>query len=277
MNFNLNQAAKEHVLVVAHRGQSGGNIPCNTFPAYEAALMQGADMLETDVTACADGTLFIFHPRMEPAFLKIDRRINDMTAEEVKTLRYVNQDDKPTQFGLMTFDEFLETYKDRCYINVDKFWDNPEAIAKAIKRHNMQEQIVVKSTLSENVLTVLEQVAPELAFMPVVKDVFPEHEALKKRNIHYIGVEVLFASDQAEVASEAFMERMHKDGKLVWANSIIYDVRRQLTGGHSDDTALTESRENSWGWLADRGFDLIQTDWTMMVVDFLKKTNRYYR
>ena len=70
---------------------------------------------------------------------------------------------------------------------------------------------------------------------------------------------------------------MHNDGKLVWVNSIIYDYRRQLAGGHSDDTAMTVSEDFGWGWLADRGFDFIQTDWTMMLVDYLKKSGKYYR
>ena len=70
---------------------------------------------------------------------------------------------------------------------------------------------------------------------------------------------------------------MHRDGKLVWVNSIIFDYKVQLSAGHSDDTALTESMELGWGWLADRGYDLIQTDWPLMLIEFLKKTNRYYR
>ena len=277
MNFNLNASAKEHILVVSHRGVCAGNIPCNTLPAYEAALAQGTDMLETDVTAAADGTLFIFHPTMEAHFLHSDKRLHELTAEQVRELRYVNQDGNKTQFGLMTLDEFLETFKNRCYINVDKFWDNPAAISAAIKRHGMQEQVVVKSTLSEKVLSVLEELAPELAFMPIVTDTFPQHEELMKRNIRYIGAEVLFADDSAEVASEKFIEKMHRDGKLVWVNAIIYRYQKQLSGGHSDDSSICVSPEQGWGWLADRGFDLIQTDWTMMMIDFLKKTGRYYR
>ena len=148
MIFDLNASAKEHILTVAHRGVCGGNIPCNTLPAYEAALAQGADVLETDITACADGTLFIFHPGMERRYLLSETRLGQMSADEVRNLRYVNPDGTKTQFGLMTFDEFLETYKGRCYINVDKFWSNPESISRAIKAHGMKEQVIVKKGLS---------------------------------------------------------------------------------------------------------------------------------
>lgn len=282
MNFNLKEAAKEHTLIVAHRGVAGGNIPCNTMTAYEIALLQGADMLETDLNMTSDGELVIFHPKEEPHHLGMDVRVDRMTYEEVKQLRYVNYDRVPTQFGLVRFDDFLENYKGRCFINIDKFWGHPAEIYRAVKRHGMLDQILVKSELGEpevakKVLGVLEELAPELPFMPIVREEHPLHEELMRRNVNYVGVEVLFKEDNSPLAGEAFMERMHRDGKLVWVNSIIYNHAKQLSGGHSDDTAFTESMEYGWGWLADRGFDLIQTDWTQMLIQFLKETGRYFK
>ena len=74
-----------------------------------------------------------------------------------------------------------------------------------------------------------------------------------------------------------FIDKMHRDDILVWANSIVFSHKVQLAGGHSDDTSLTESEEEGWGWIADRGFDMIQTDWPGMLIDYLKKTDRYYK
>ena len=88
------------VLVCAHRGVSGGNIPCNTLAAYKAALLQGADIIELDVTKSADGEFFVFHPGMEPAHLGTRRLLGARSAKSVQKLRFVNQDDTPTQFGI---------------------------------------------------------------------------------------------------------------------------------------------------------------------------------
>ena len=277
MNFDLREAAKEKILIVAHRGAFGGNIPCNTIASYEIALKQGADMLEIDVEMSADGKLYIFHPGMEPHHLCHMERIRNMTSEEVSHLRYVNYDRVYTQFGVNTFDEFLETFKGRCFINVDKFWGHPQEIYEAIKRHGMTEQMLVKSKPSEKVFSVLEEIAPELPFMPVVSDVHPMHEQLMQSKINYVGVEVLFKSEDAEVASPEFMETMHRDGKLVWANAIIYNYKKQLTAGHSDDAAVCGDPDFGWGWLAKRGFDLIQTDWTAMLLDYLKENGLLYK
>ena len=277
MKFDIKATAKEHIVVVAHRGVAGGNIPCNTLVSYETALKQGADMIETDLDFTADGKLVIFHPGMERNHLYTDKSIEQMPWEEVKQLRYVNGDNAYTQFGIVTFDDLLETFKDRCYINIDKFWGNPENIYRAIKAHGMLDQCLVKSGYSEEVIRVLEELCPELPFMPVVSEDHPTHELLKSKNINYVGAEVLFTSDDSKVCSPEFMDMMHQDGKLVWVNSIIYDYKAQLSAGHSDDTALSESMDKGWGWLADRGFDMIQTDWPLMLTDYLKRTGKYTR
>ena len=68
--------AKENIIIVAHRGACGGNIPCNTVASYEIALKQGADMIEVDVSCSRDGKLFLFHPGMEIAHLNKLKMLN---------------------------------------------------------------------------------------------------------------------------------------------------------------------------------------------------------
>lgn len=279
MNFDLKETAKAHRIVVCHRGVTGGNIPCNTMPAYEIALLEGAHMLETDISTTGDGELVIFHPRMEKEQLGIPHcDISQMPWSEVKELRYTNADNVPTQFGILKLDEFLEAFKGRCYINIDKFWGNPVGIYETVKRHDMIDQVLVKSRLNENVIRVLEEVAPEIPFMPVVlEQVPPELSALKDRNVNYVGVEVVFAREDSELCSEPFLDKLRADGKLTWVNSLIYNAKKQLSGGHSDDTAFTVSMEYGWGWLAQKGFDMIQTDWPGHLIRYLKSTGQFYR
>ncbi len=276
-DFSLRERAKENIIVTAHRGACGGNIPCNTLASYEIALKQGADMLEVDVSCSADGKLFLFHPLMERAHLNKPLLLSALPYSVIKKLRYANFDNAPTQFTIADFDEFLDRFKGRCFINIDKFWSNPEKIYKAIKAHSMTDQVLVKSRLTPKVMKIMQELAPELPFMPIVRDNHPDHKKLLSSKLNYVGVEVLFKDDRSPVASEEFIEKMHRDDILVWVNSIIFNYKNQLAGGHSDDTALTESEEKGWGWLADRGFDIIQTDWPMMLIDYLKKTERYYK
>ena len=277
MDFNLSEKAKENIIVVAHRGACGGNIPCNTLTAYEIALKQGTDMIEVDVSKSKDDKLFIFHPGMEEDHFNKKINFKKMKFDSIAKERYVNFDNSVTQFGVSTFDDFLEQFKDRCFINIDKFWDNPEKIYEAIKRHNMLSQVVVKSSLKPGIIKTVEDFCPDVAFMPIVRDKHPLHERLMKSKINYIGAEVLFEKDDSLMADPRFIEMMHNDGKLVWVNSIIYDYKEQLAGGHSDDTAFTVSMEYGWGWLAQKNFDMIQTDWPGHLISYLKSTGQFYR
>ena len=122
----------------------------------------------------------------------------------------------------------------------------------------------------------MEEAAPDVAYLPIVWNTYHHHEELLRRNINYVGAEVIFTSENAQVASDEMIERMHGDGKLIWVNA--FDLgRHKLTAGHSDDVSLNESPDQGWGWLADRVFDMIQTNWGGEVIDYLKRSQKYYR
>ena len=276
MNFDLLASARQKLLLVAHRGVWGGNIPCNTIPAFELALHDGADMIELDIDRTADGKLIVFHPGMEVPFLGFSERLGRMPWEFVRQLRYINIDNVPTQFGICTFDEVLERFKDRCYINVDKFWTYPKEISEAIRAHGMQDQILVKAPPKASFLDVVEEFCADMPYMTIIRDE-RELELLRGRKLRFVGSEVLFDDDTAHVASREFIERCHARGEVVWCNSIVYNYRSVIAGGRSDDRAVMGDEEGSWGWIADRGFDLMQTDWVLAAASFLDKTDRRWK
>ena len=273
MKFDLIKSAKDHTIICAHRGIWGGNIPCNNTIAYDIALSQGADMVEIDVTKSADDELFIFHPCMERAQLGRDIDIRKMNAAEIKELRYVNYDRAPTAIGLNTLDEVLEHLKGRCFINVDKFGDNPALIIEKIKRHDMKDQIVLKCAPVEKSLAIIEKYAPDIAFLPVIRADNGVHEMLKSREINYVGTELLFDDEKSGVGTPEYRELLRADGKLCWVNTIVYNYKEILSAGHNDDTALSGNPEYGWGWCADN-FDIIQTDWVLPLKNYLEKTGR---
>ena len=91
--MDLLQMAKEKkVLLVAHRGVCGANIPPNSLQAFQIALNQGADVIELDVDCSADGTLFVQHPKMEKVHLRMQDRIRTYPASVVEQLYLSNAD-----------------------------------------------------------------------------------------------------------------------------------------------------------------------------------------
>ena len=267
----LAELRKDHILLAAHRGVAGGNIPCNTLTAYQIALDQGADIVETDVAVSNDGQLFTFHPHMESAHLLSPTLIADMPAADTAGLRYANYDNVPTQFGIQTFDETLELLKGKCIVNIDKFWTDIPRISDCIRRHGMADQVLIKTPAKPEYLDLVEEYAPDMPFMTVISQEDTISESLQKRNLNYVGAEVLFSSGDAPVCQPEYIWAMHDNGLLVWCNSIIYDHHAQLAAGHSDDLAMSGKMDEAWGWLADRGFDIIQTDWLLPLRLYFQK------
>lgn len=273
--MNLLKAAKEKkVLLVAHRGVCGGNIPCNSLQAFRAAINQGADIVELDVDRSADGELFIQHPGMERVHLRIPASIRNYNSAELQEFRLSNCDLAPTEWSIVRLEEALELLRGKCIVNIDKFWENPEAIAKLVRRLKMEDQILIKTENRPEYLNDVETYAPDIPYMTIANTEDTTHEAMMKRSINYVGTEVLFETEDAPVASAEYLNQMHHDGKIVWSNAIVYNYRAVLSAHHNDDISLTEDPTKGWGWLADHGFDLIQTDFLFPCKHFLETTGR---
>ena len=251
------------VLIAAHRGMVGGNIPHNTIPAFEAALNQGADILETDVTLSGDGVMFIFHPGKEQGHLNENVHLGEMTAQEIRQLRYINSCGAKTQYGLTTLDEFLETYKNRCLINLDHGWKAMPPMLKAIRRHHMEDQILVKTPANPEYVKMMEELAPDMMYMPIFKENDELTPVIETMKVNYVAAELVFEQDDSSLVMPEYLEQHHKKGRLLWCNALLYNYKKQLSGGHTDDVAVSGDPDAGWGWLLERGFDMIQTDWVM--------------
>lgn len=146
-------AALEHknVLIMAHRGVSCANIVDNTIESYDAAIHQGADIVEVDVCASLDGDLFVLHDGMEPVVLGQQESIIHMHTPEIRKLRYLNKNNTRIDHPINTLDEVLEHLKGRCLINIDRGWNSWDSIFKAVLRHGMANQIIFKKSAREAV------------------------------------------------------------------------------------------------------------------------------
>ncbi len=276
--MNLLELANEKkILVVAHRGTCGGNIPCNSLPAFKAALRAGADMIELDVERSVDGELFVQHPGMENVHLRMKDSIKYYSASMIDQLKLSNWDLTRTQYSILRLRDALAFLKGKCLINIDKFWENPKEISELIRELHMEDQILIKCDCKPEYLDAVEQYASDIPFMGISRDGLKVHEDLMRRNLNYVGVEALFDSEDSPVASEEFLNRLHKDGKIVWVNAIVYNYKAVLSAGHNDDISLSEDPEYGWGWLADHGFDMIQTDFVYQCRQFLEETGRRKR
>ena len=262
---------KKRIRVAAHMGCFGGNIPGNTMASAELALRSGADIIELDVTMSADGQLFVFHPHLERRFLNQDIDIQTMPATAVEKLRFVNQQGKETSHTVCYLKDMLAFLKDRCVINIDKFGDHPAEIAKAVRDLHMQDQVIVKSPGKQQHFDMIAETASDLPYIPVLFEKDEVSDYLNAcKGIRFEGVEAVWSQDEAPIAQDEYIGKIHGMGKYIWVNPILFDDKRQLVGGHSDDVSLLDDVDKGWGWLARKQFDIIQTDWPLQLSTYLR-------
>ncbi len=265
-----NRKAKGRPFLAAHRGVCGANLPCNTMRAFHVAVAQGADVVELDVARTKDGKFFVFHPGKEPVFLKSQKYVSELTAEEVHELFLYNQDGVATHYKVPTLAEALAFLKGKVYINIDKFWTDVPGIAKEIRKAGVEKQVIVKTYTDEESLENVAKYAPDFMFMPLVRGKDEVTQRLIEQGVNVIGAEVLFEKETDDVISDTYIQQMHDKGLLIWANSIVYDELDVISAYHTDDVAVGGDPDCGWGWLIDKKVDFIQTDWLLALQKYFE-------
>lgn len=182
---------------------------------FSGSLNQGADIIELDADNTLDGELFIQHPKMEKVHLRMQDRIRDYNSNIVENFRLSNSDLAPTEWCIPRLEDVLKMLKGKCIINIDKFWGNPKAISKLVRKLGMEDQVLIKTADKPQYLDAVEEYAPDLYFMTVARDVDKTYEQMATRNINYVGTEVLFDKEDAPVAGKEYIDMMHQKGKIV--------------------------------------------------------------
>ena len=105
-------------------------------------------------------------------------------------------------------------------------------------------------------------------YLPILRD-----PAVLDRVRHYkvnlYGAEVIFETEDHVFCSGEFIEGMHRDQKKLWVNAITLDDTTKLTAGHDDNSAILQDMDQAWGWLVDKGYDIIQTDWPLLLKTYI--------
>ena len=94
-------------LYIAHRGLHDKEIPENSIPAFLAAV-SGGYAIEIDIHITKDNSVVVFHDNTIKRMCGQDKKIEDMTLEEIKGLRLLD-----TDCTIPTLEECLNAVKGR--------------------------------------------------------------------------------------------------------------------------------------------------------------------
>jgi len=124
--------------IIGHRGASG-EYPENTLLAFDHALVQGADALELDVRATADGFAAVMHDAAVDRTTSGVGPVRSFTAERLRDLDAGRGERVPL------LDEVLERYPDVPIILEVKEPAAAEPALAALRRHHATGRVVIGS------------------------------------------------------------------------------------------------------------------------------------
>lgn len=273
INAILNKKFQEKsVLVVAHRGAVGGNIIENTIPAYRLALDMGADLFETDLVKSTDGILYCYNDKEKNPAEKGDFKL--MSSTEIDSYQRYNRIGLPSTYRTDRFENVLVKFTNNELFNVDRAWRYLPETTDILKKYpSVIRQAVLKSRVEAEPLEFLNSCPEKYMYMAIVKSWEDIEKVLTYDNINLVGFEMIIPNSDDKLFLDETIERIHSMDLFAWVNSItLSDLPiHSYSAGFDDNHSILSTPENGWGVLINKGFDMIQTDWPMLVSQYRQK------
>ncbi len=265
------KAAEKGCLIASHRGAWGGNVIQNTLPAFQNALLQGADILETDVVPCADGSLWCFHDGSEDRVFGKKCDIMGMAPEEICSLPPLNAYVQPVSARVPRFGEVLAlSLRAGAVLNIDRAWEWMDDVVRFLDTvPGAQECCLLKAPVYKcrECMEYLASRPVKYPFMAICYSLGDVEEALSVPGLRLEAAEMIAFTEEDGLFGEDAVKWVHERGLLAWVNAIrLGDGPRDLLyAGVDDERSITRSPAEGWGRLKKMGFDIIQTDWPLAV------------
>lgn len=269
MKQTIQTMGERGIVIAVHRGTNGGDVLQNTSLAYQNALSHQADMVEVDVIRSKDGVFYGFHDGQEPLVFHQEVDIRQLTSQEIDQMTCYNSVNEETEQTVERLSFILDQLRDKCLINIDRSWFYWDTLLEELKKEETLPQLLLKSPAEKKYLDQLAASGLDIAFMPIVKNVDELELALSYSTIQIVAIELVFDSLDSPLLSPERIKELHKQGLLLWANPICLGKGTQLTAGLDDNRAIRGDQDGSWGALIDMGFDILQTDWPLLLRHYI--------
>lgn len=212
-------------LVIAHRGASAHR-PENTLPAFELAVVQRADMIETDLHRTRDGAVVVTHDEV-PAGLE-GREIADATLAEIRRL------DAGSGERMPTLDELLDAFGPRIPFNLElkrgrrsTYAGLEREVLEAVRSRGLVGRTLF-SSFYDPVLARLRALEPAARIGLLISHRLPVRILERARAL---GAEAIHP--EATVVDEELVADAHTAGLAVYAFTVddVAEMRRLLAWG----------------------------------------------
>jgi glycerophosphoryl diester phosphodiesterase len=261
----LNSPSDDYMMVASHRGD-WRNAPENSIQAIKNCISMEVDIVEIDVQMTKDSVLVLMHDKTLDRTTSGTGNIMEWTYDSLKTLNLRNGLRRVTRHKIPTLEEAMTVTKGRILVNLDKAADYMDLAYKVLVKTGTVDQVILKG--GKNLAQVKEQygsLLDKIMYMPVIAENHPRLEEFIGGFLNEqkpVAFEVIYRSDDSPMFP--MIKNIKSEGSWVWVNTLW----ESLCGKHDDDRAV-DNPDGSWGWVIERGANIIQTDRPQLLIDYL--------
>lgn len=257
----------KQVMVAAHRGE-WHEAPENSLAGIRLCIDMGVDIIETDLCRSRDGHFVLMHDKTLDRTTNGTGRVDAMTLAQLQQLRLKNVDNTLSNERVPTLAEAVELTRGRALVYWDKTEDCIDEVVADLDRLDGMSNAMFYGRRSLNEMrSRYGSLLDRITYLPKVGDETADMSKYVKdlSSISTIGAFVIeFKRDDAAVFNE--FSNMKTAGRRIWASPLW----AELCGGRTDELALSDP-DGNWGWLIDRGVNVICTDRPRQLLNYLRK------
>ncbi len=266
---NLKNPPNDYVMVTAHRGD-WRNAPENSLQSIKNSIEMGVDIVEVDLQMTKDSIIVLMHDNTIDRTTTGTGEVKDHTYEELQELFLKNISGLTTKHRVPTLKEALETVKGEIVLDLDIKKTMPfDKVASVLKETNTTTQTIVRSYRSYKVARDYYGLALDsIIYIPGISKKLDYRDYFEKweETINPFYYAPKFETDSELLVS--FLSTISNSKNGIWVHSISLDDASR-TGNHDDDLAVTNPDE-AWGWLIEKGANIIQTDRPLLLLQYLR-------
>ncbi|MFC0216971.1 glycerophosphodiester phosphodiesterase family protein [Pseudochelatococcus lubricantis] len=287
------QDAKDgNTLIAAHRAgyyEDGARIlPENSLKAIEHAISLGVDIIETDIQRTADGHYVLMHDGSVNRTTTGTGNVSSLTLEQIKSLNLVIEGTREvTDQKVLTIEELFAAIDDKVMVNLDKVSvANIPAIARLGEAAGVADQLLFKAAITNDaslaaVKAALDASPAGIHFMPIM---YPGVSAAFVEKVFSTipvdAVEInVYASGPGQVEDPGYffmpeIKALFEQYDVRYFMNTLFQGSGNSSGsmsGNRGDFLGLERPDLVYGFWADQGVSIIQTDEPRIAINYLNE------
>ncbi|BCW44742.1 glycerophosphodiester phosphodiesterase family protein [Arthrobacter sp. StoSoilB5] len=272
INAHLNgMFAERGTLIAVHRGQPGGMLQENTIGALIAAERSGGDLVEMDVLRSRDGDYFMFHDGQEPQRFGFNHSLETFTSDEIAELSYEKRTKAPF-YRVTRLDDLLDALPDRVILNIDRswrYWADSDLLPWLGKRDLAPRLLMKVDAADAEAFEAARRAEVKFPLLPIASTVEQLDPIIRDPDLNVIGVEFVARDSSHPFCDREWIQGLRASGIFSYVNGLDLGNGLPMYAGWDDSVAILNGADAGWGPIVDRGVDVIQTDFTALLDEYL--------